>query len=99
MGVAHRRPGGTVLNCARCGLQAFGYRSCPGCGAPFAVTEEVGPLHGPGMPARRWELTAPESYLLRYADFGGDSEWHAFKVGLMELVARRVRGCPVARRT
>ena len=78
------------MNCARCGLQAFGYRSCPGCGAPFAVTEEVGPLHGPGMPARRWELTAPESYLLRYADFGGDSEWHAFKVGLMELVARRV---------
>jgi hypothetical protein len=78
------------MTCARCGLQAFSYRSCPGCGAPFAVTEEVGPLHGPGMPARRWELTAPESYLLRYADFGGDSEWHAFKVGLMELVARRV---------
>jgi hypothetical protein len=40
----------------------------------------------PPLPSRRWELTAPESHLLRYGDDASGST--AFKLALMELVTR-----------
>ena len=53
-----------------------------------------------GLPTDRWELSAPESYLLRYAG-GGRKGIGAFALALKELVARdalrtegaRVIGC------
>jgi hypothetical protein len=52
------------------------------------------------LPPDAWELTAPESYLLRYAEHG-PIPIEAFKLALKELVARnalRVTGAEVARK-
>jgi hypothetical protein len=69
---------------------------CPGCGATFPVT-----IRGPRLPDEPWELTAPESYLLR-SGLGWDvPAVSAFKLGLMDLVARRaltLKGAWVRRR-
>jgi hypothetical protein len=81
--------GGEHMSCPSCGVDAVGYRTCPGCGAPLASAQDFGPLHGVLLPARAWELTGPESYLLRYVGSAA-SERGAYKVALMELVARRV---------
>lgn len=46
-------------------------------------------LQSSGLPSERWELTAPESYLLRYAGTR-PSAVEVFKIALKELVARDV---------
>jgi len=58
-------------------------------------------IRGPRLPDEPWELTAPESYLLRYGLGWGVPSVSVFKLGLMELVARRaltLRGSWVRRR-
>src|SRR5215210_1701595 len=58
-------------------------------------------LRGPPLPYERWELTAPESYLLRYGLGRNVPAVCAFKLALMDLVARRalsLKGAWVRRR-
>ena len=58
-------------------------------------------IRGPRLPDERWELTAPESYLLRYGLGRDVPAVVVFKLGLMDLVARRaltLKGAWVPRR-
>ena len=71
------------MTCFRCGADVYEQSACPGCGATLSSSPR-----GPRLPAERWELTAPESVVLRYGP-RDRTPANAFKVALMELVARR----------
>lgn len=84
------------MNCRRCGRELHGHTVCPGCGATLPVAPR-----GPRLPDEPWELTAPESYLLRYEPTNSASSREAFKLALMDLIARdalTLRGAWVPRR-
>ena len=76
---------------------------CPCCGAalPGVILDPGRFDEPPRLPARRWELTAPESYLLRYGPGRDVRPVSAFKLAMMDLVARgalTVNGVFVRRR-
>ena len=59
------------------------------------------PTRGPRLPSTPWELNAPESYLLRHGLGKDVRSVVVFKLGLMDLVARRaltLKGAWVRRR-
>ena len=72
----------TGMRCVGCDIAVVGLRTCPGCGAALDLQD----MPGPQLP-QRWELTAPESYLLRYVDCGATNAG-AFKLALIELLQR-----------
>ena len=84
------------MPCPECGVDVRGYSACPGCGTALAVT-----VSAPSLPDEPWELTAPESYVLRYGLGDRTHALHGFKLALQELVARQaltVQGAWVRRR-
>ena len=74
------------MKCDGCGADVLEQAACPDCGARLAPA-----LRGPRLPDEPWELTAPESYLLRYG-LGDKAPAYVFWVALMELVARGAFG-------
>lgn len=84
------------MPCPECGVDVRGYSACPGCGTALPVT-----VSAPSLPDEPWELTAPESYVLRYGLGDRTHALHGFKLALQELVARQaltVQGAWVRRR-
>jgi len=71
------------MQCQGCGVDVAGYANCPVCGVALRK------ISGPRLPDEPWELTAPESHVLRYG-LGNHAESMAgFKLALTELVARQ----------
>src|SRR6476659_600683 len=91
------------MDCQECGFVVQGTSVCPVCGAALpAVILDSRPFDAPPrLPAQRWELTAPESYLLRYGPGRDVRPVSAFKLALMDLIARgalTLKGALVRRR-
>ena len=117
---AEQRPSAsesTVSICDGCETEVFGQRWCPGCGveligaalpAPAPPPPEPGsrPVARvpPALPSQRWVLSAPESYVLRFAGLGLDERRlgaAAFKLAVIEVIARRglrLQGASIERR-
>ena len=64
-------------------MEVSGYRNCAGCGVTMLE------FSGPQLRDEPWELTGPESHVLRYG-LGNHAESMAgFKLALTELIARQ----------
>jgi hypothetical protein len=72
------------MNCDECGVDLDGHSVCPRCGSTSPLT-----IRGPRLPDEPWQLTAPESYLLRYGLDRDARPVSAFKLALMDLVTRQ----------
>ena len=79
------------MRCAGCGVEVHGHPACPGCGTPAPEDGSFGapPDDAPKLPSEPWTLTAPESYALRYGTTDQATHRGAFRVALLELIARR----------
>jgi hypothetical protein len=75
------------MQCAGCGVELVGQTACPGCGSRVDDDPYAG-FRTPALPEQQWELTAPESYVLRYRATGANMRLEVFKIALVELLAR-----------